>query len=441
MIDDEGFCLLATVHLQGHYFENPALTWLFNQIKEHHIRYQHPPGFVALYEYLRDLDPTIAQQYQALVVQIEQTPVLDAGFISDRIVEFVKRNMFVSGLENVRALYNKGDFDGACDFWLRRGEEINEVSLGSLDRGWFFAELDQRQRRRQHQAAADHLHTFSTGIPDLDVVLKGGLSLGELGVWIAKHKTGKSMLLTWLVFYAVRALRIPILVTVHEGGRTYWEDRLEAAFAYQLAELVARGELDPVTHQRLVDEYKHMSRLLVIRGYTKEEKVWNATVGDIYAELKDLRTRHGFRPKMIVVDYGDLLRSQYKADTEVAHQTAAFKDLKSLTDKDQGYAVWTASQAIRLPARADIDPMYLVRAEQVADAIAKVRQADFYGSINRTREEEKTNRIRLYAEKYRKGRSGRIISLETDYGRSRFVRSILASEAAPVEMEQREFDL
>jgi KaiC/GvpD/RAD55 family RecA-like ATPase len=441
MIEDEGFCILATQQLEGHYFENPALTWLYGRIRDHQVSYSRPPSFLALYEYLRDLDPTIAQQYQPVIVQLEQTPVTDPQFITDRIVDFVKRNLFVAGMEEARALYNKGATDDAFDFWMRRGEEINQVSLGAVDRGWFFLELPERQRRRQYQAAASHLHTFSTGIPDLDKILNGGLSLGELGIWIAKHKTGKSMLLAWLVFYAVRALRVPVLVTVHEGGREYWEDRLEASFAHTVTALVTRGELDPATHQRLVDEYRELSQLLVIRGYTKDEGTWNATVGDIYAEVKDLRTRYGFRPKMIVCDYGDLLKSQFKADSETAHQTAAFKDLKSLSDKDQGYAVWTASQAQRLPARADRDPTYLIRAEQVADAIGKVRVADFYGSLNRTHDEERENRIRLFAEQYRKNQAGRVIELETDYGRSRFVKSVLSSEAAPVDAEQREFEL
>lgn len=441
MLEDEGFCLLATKHLEPHYFDNQTLTWLFTKIRDHQIRYERPPALLALYEYVRELDPMLASQYQSAVVQIEQTPLADPQFIVDKVVEFVQRNMFVAGMQELRALYNKGDVNAAFDEMMRKADEISRVKLQGVDRSFFFLEFEQRQRRRQYETLASHLHTFSTGIPDLDRVLKGGLSLGELGVWIAKHKAGKSMLLVWLVFYAVRALRIPVLVTVHEGGREYWEDRIESAFAHQLTSLVTRGDLDAQTHQRLVDEYRELSRLLVIRGYTKDEGTWNATVGDIYAELKDLRTRYGFRPKLVVVDYGDLLKSQFRADTETQHQTAAFKDLKALTDKDQGYAIWTASQAQRLPARADRDPKYLIRAEQVADAIGKVRVADFYGSINRTYDEEQSNRIRIFAEQYRHGQAGRLIDVETDYGRSRFVKSIIDSKPAPIEYVQDDLDL
>jgi replicative DNA helicase len=429
-IEDEAFCHLACSHLEPSYFENAALTWVFGRVKEHWLRYARPSSFIALHEYLRELDPMVAQTYAPTVMQLEQTPVAEQQFIADKIVEFVKRNLFVAGMEQARALYNKGDVDGAFDFWMRRGDEINRVSLGIVDRGFFFEEVDERQQRREYKARAGHLFTFSTGIPDLDAILNGGLSIGEFGMWFAKQKAGKSMLLLWFAFFAVRALRIPVLVTVHEGGREYWEDRLESAFAHTVTSLVSRGEMDPATHARLLDEYRELKKLLVIRGYTKGEGTWNANVGDIESELHELRVRYGFVPKMIIPDYADLLRSRYKAETERDHQTEAAKDLATLAER--GYAIWSASQVQRLPPAADRDPRYLIRAEQVADAIGKARIPTFYGSINRTKEEQKNQRVRLYAEEYRHGEAGRIIEVETDYSRARFVRSVLAAHDAPM---------
>jgi hypothetical protein len=78
-----------------------------------------------------------------------------------------------------------------------------------------------------------------------------------------------------------------------------------------------------------------------------------------------------------------------------------------------------------------MDPNFLVRSEHIADAIGKVRVADFYGSINRTIQEKEQDRARLFAEDYRKGEAGRVIEVATDYGHGRFVRSVLRSSAAP----------
>lgn len=432
MLEDDAFCMLGLEHFKPTFFENAALAWCFSMITEHYQRYARPPSAVALYDYLRGLDPLVAQQYQATVAAVEATAVTEPQFISDRVVEFVKRNMFVEGFEQARRLYNKGDVESAYDFWQKRADELHTLTLGAVDRGFYFDDFEERVKRRRTMAIATSLHTFATGIPDLDAVLNGGLSLGELGAWIAYQKVGKSMLLAWFVFFALRALRIRVLVTVHEGSREFWEERLDAAFAHVLTSLVRRGEMNADLHRRMVDEFRELRGLLVIRGFTKSEKSWNANVGDILKELRELRARKGFVPQMIVVDYADLLRAREGRDlSETQHQTAAWRDLKTLTTMDQGYAIWTASQAQRKPPRADRDPEFLLRSESIADAIGKVRVADFYGSINRTTMEKEARRARLYAEDYRHGRAGVVIPVETDYDNGRFVKSVLQAYVAP----------
>lgn len=428
MLEDDGFCALALRHFRPSYFESAAMGWVFTMIEQHHAAYQRPPSLLATYESLRQLDPLVAQQYQPTVDAIAQTPATDEDFIRDRVVDFVRRNLFVEGFENARRLYNRGDVDAAYDFWQRRSEEIQQINLGGADRSFFFDDFEARFKSRQAHGAAVHTHTFSTGIPDLDDVLDGGLSKGELGGWIAYQKTGKSMMLVWLAFWAVRANRVPVLVTVHEGGREYWENRLDAAFANTFVTAVSRGQLDRAAHRDLVEEYREMRQLLVIRGYTKDEGVWNATALDIAGELKELRTRWGFRPSMIVVDYADLLRARpgMGASSETEHQTHAVRDLKALTDQDRGYAIWTAFQAQRKNPKADVDDNFVVHAENVSDAAAKFRVPDFYGSINRTVEEKQTDRARLFAEDYRGGLGGRVIPVDTDYANGRFIRSILS---------------
>ncbi|HET6495495.1 MAG TPA: AAA family ATPase [Thermoleophilia bacterium] len=430
MLEDEAYCALATTHFQVGFFENAALSWTFGVVHGYYAAYSRPPTPMVLHEELRKLDPAIGSQYRPTIEAVTSPAPIEVDYIRDQTVEFVRRNLFVQRFEHARQLYNQGNTSDAYDFWQRSAEEINQVTLKVVDRSWFFEDLDDRQKRRAHYASAQDYNTFPTGIDELDRVLNGGLSIGELGAWIAYQKVGKSMLLTWLAYFAVRALQAPVLVTIHEGGREYWEDRLEAAFAHMFTSLISRNELTVESHAALVEEYRGLRRLCVVRGFTKEEESWNATVLDLDKELKDLRVQ-GFRPRMIVIDYADLLRSRDRADNETAHQTAAWRDVKTLAGRDNGYAIWTAAQAQRKNPKADRDPNFFVRAENVSDAAGKVRVPDFYGSINRTREEEETNRVRLLAEDYRSGMGGRVIELETDYAHGRFVKSVLASRAAP----------
>ncbi len=427
IVDEDAFASMAVKFLKATYFENPSHRWIFDVVERHWERYGHSPTTVVLYEYLRQLDPLIAAQYQPTVVALEYHGRVDAQFVGDRVVDFVKRNMFVEGFEQAKRLYNAGQVEEAYDFWQTRGEEVRAVSVGEIDRSFFFEDFEQRQKRRAAATASVHLHTFSTGIPDLDDVLNGGLSLGEMGLWMAPEKKGKSFLLTWHAFYAVRALRIPVVDYVLEGGRSLHEDRFDAAFSNSLTNLIKRGELSNESHRILTEEYRSLRSLLVVRAFTKGNDAWITTVADIYADIQDL-IRMGFRPKMVVVDYGDLLRHP-GAETEVQHQTESFKGLRKLCDRDQGYALWTAAQLQRVPPASERNENFLHRGQSVADAIGKVRIPEFYGSINATLEEQRNNRARLFAEQYRHGAAQRVIHVETDFSHGRFLRSVLSTSA------------
>lgn len=443
MVDDEAFCALACKHLEPGYFENGALGWIFAVIQRYFDAYGRPPTQLVLYETARQLEAAQAMALVANIDAIVQARVVESEYIGERLVDFVKRNLFVEGIEHLRQLYNAGDVDKAYEFWARRSEEIHEVNLGIVDRSFFFDQLDDRAQRRAAEAAVAHHYTFSTGIPDLDGVLSGGLHKGELGIWVAYPKVGKSMMLTWLAYYAVRALRVPVLYIVLEGGREQAEDRFEAAFAYTSTQLLRRGELDHGRMRMLYDEYRELKDLLVIRGYTKNTDAWNASIDDLYAEIRELRQRHGFKPRMIDIDYGDLMRARREMNSEFEEQKAVFRDVKALCDRDDGYAIWTASQAQRPPKGAENNPNHVVKSSQIADCYEKVRAADFIGTLNRTKEEEAQERMRIYAELYRSAPAGRLITVNTDYAHSRAFTSVAATSRISVEIphEQLEADL
>jgi replicative DNA helicase len=428
-LENEAVAALIATQLQPTYFETPALAWLFAQIQQHLVTYGRPPTPLVLVEQCRSLEASLAAQYLTTVEAVVTQPVVEADYIASRLTEFVKRNLIVDGVERLRALYNSGaPVDDVCRFWEERNTAIQAATLSGVDRSFFFEELDARTQRRAKETAQAHLYTFSTGVPDLDTVLDGGLSRGELGIWMAYAKVGKSHMLSWLAYYAVRALRIPVLYVVLEGGREQAEDRFESAFAWSTRQALKHGHLDDTRMLVLRDEYREMKDLLVIRGYTKDAAAWNASITDVYAELTDLRQRRGFRPRMIVIDYGDLLKARQRYDSPTQEQAAAFRDIKALCDRDNGYAIWTASQAQR-PLKGAVDnENHVVRSNQIADSYEKVRCADFIGSINRTTAEAQQEKARLYAELYRSAPAGKLIEVRTDYAHGRAYTGVLRTE-------------
>ena len=224
--------------------------------------------------------------------------------------------------------------------------------------------------------------------------------------YVVTHNT------TMLVQHGKAATRDAYTDTAHfvfEGARKQVSARYDAAFSGELYHKVKRGAMDADRYNALWRQCQLMRRKLVIRGFTDR---WDYSAQDIHDELKTLKRSFGFVPKVVIVDYGDLLTGRekhYKNDYE--KQKAAYRDLKSLANR--GYAVWTASQAQR-PEKGSEDVAHLIQSRQIADAYEKIRVADFIGSLNRTNLEKSSNVMRMYAELYRDNAADNWVVVEAD---------------------------
>jgi len=394
LCEDPDFAHVLQPYLQPNYFEAEPLAWAYGYSQRHIEQYGRMPSVNLLVQVTRGLDPKIRPVYTATMEHLKTAPLRDEQWIKDSVLEFVKRNLFARAFNESRELYNSGKVTQAYDLMREKMDELTRATWEPADRSFFFEEYAQREARRAHTDLSET--TVPTGFPWLDNILDGGLSLGELAIWIAYAKVGKTSLLLNHGMYATRDHYTPTAHFVFEGSRALIENRYDACFSGELYSTVKRGETDADKYDRNFRQYQMLHRLMVVRGFTTD---WSYSAEDIQAELKVLKRSFGFVPKLVIVDYGDLLTGRAKSyNNEYERQKAAFRDLKSLSN--MGYAVWTASQAQRPEKDADVKAD-LLKSRQIADCYEKVRVADFLGSINQTLEEKASEVMRLYAELYR----------------------------------------
>lgn len=237
---------------------------------------------------------------------------------------------------------------------------------------------------------------------------------GHLFITSGYVVTHNSTMLTTLGVNATRICSRRVLHCVFEGSRKQVELRYDTAFVRENYGKVKRGDISHDGFMSMQREYDFLKHKLVVRGFTDS---WDYTVMHVQDELRELKQRHGFVPELIIIDYGDLLGGRDKHyHNETAKQQAAYRDLKSLSNR--GYAVWTASQAQR-PKEGAEDSAHLLKSRDIADAYAKVRVADFIGSLNQTRDERKQGSIRLYAELYRDNAAEQILVARSDFSQMR----------------------
>jgi replicative DNA helicase len=405
---DEAFCHRIMKYVDVSFFTTETLGWVFNCFQQYHAEYNGPCTEIAVNAYLAYLSVDERNIYGPEVnAVLAMGNVPEEQFIKDKLQEFVRRNMFVQTFHNTQEHFNNTqDVNSSVDSLMQSSEEIQQVTFDAPDRTWFFEDFKHRQYQRIRDNLDPTRNTITTGLPEFDDIIGGGISIGELMIIQGLPKVGKT---TWLINMGLASTRIvkaPTLYCNYEGPRALIENRFDASFANTVYNDVKRGNISSQTMKLLLDEYQYSKKLLVIRSFAKN---WDNTAETIISELADLKAL-GFVPKLIIVDYADLLRSRHKGVvSETAHQTDAMKDLKQVANR--GYAVWTACQGQR-PRNFNLeDPTALLKSNMIADAYAKIRIADGYGSLNATREEKGNNTCRLFWEDYRDNPVGRLFRL------------------------------
>lgn len=409
LLDDAQFGAAVGAWIKPEFFEDESLAWAWRTAQAHAQKYHALPAVATLRQYAMHGDPRMQQLHYAMALRIEQSVVRDEEFMRDAVIDFCRRNIFTAAVRQTAREYNAGNIDDAYEHLARATEQIEKATWRTPDATFFCEDLHKRHMKRL--CGESQGNTIATGIHELDHLLGGGLSKGELGTWISYPKAGKSTLLINLGVVAVRSQMRRCAHFVFEGARSQAEDRYEAAFTQECYQELKRG----MTHEayRLAwEQYQYMKRSLWLQALVEE---WDYTVADVTESLRMQKRAHGWEPDVVIIDYGDLLSGRDKPyRSETAKQKAAFRDLKMLATR--GYATWTASQVQR-PKEGAEDKAHWLYARQIADAYEKVRVCDFIGSINQTMAEREAKVIRLFGELYRDNEANLKFLCECDFAR------------------------
>lgn len=418
MMVDGAFAVKALKWLHKGHFTQEALGWAFDVLSGYFKQYSIPPTDIVMRDSLRGVPPDKLGRFHTEVETIISLgDVPEALYVKEQLAEFVKQAIFSRAHYESAMHFNEGKRTKAYDVMAIAQEKIQQVSFTSVDRIWLFDSYSDRNQERIRDSLESFSNCFSTGVPQLDASTDGGVHPEELWVVFAYAKRCKS---TWLInqgFNATKLHRKKVAHFVLEGSGKQTASRYDACFSLEHYSKVKSGDLDPLLDMQLRQEYASLREKCVIRTLNN----WDVNIFDIEAELEFLKTSHRFRPDMIIVDYMDLGRSRSRATSEMEHQVAFARDLKRLILKGE-YAGWSAWQAQRPKANAHTRK-HLLSSANVADAYAKVRIVDAYGSLNATDEEMGEGTMRLFWEGHRDAPVNKVWQITNDLARMRMVTS------------------
>ena len=357
---------------------------------------------------LEEENEVIKKQVMNFFVRIQATPMVeDRDYIKSTSLDFCKKQVLKDAMIKSVPLLNK------CSFAEIEGLISQALKLGS-DNNFGYDYIKDFEKRFSFKAR----NPTSTGWQEVDKITKGGLGIGELTIIMAPTGVGKSHFLVHLGSQALKQGKNVVHFTL-ELGDTVVAQRYDACLTgYNLDELIVKKDV-------IYDKIKDIDGQLLIKEYPTK----SATVLTLRNHLERVR-QNQMEVDMIIVDYGDLLKSCYR-NTEKRH------DLESIYEELRGLAqefncpLITASQTNRQGSKEEIITM-----ESISEAYNKCFVADFIISLSRTLNDKNSNVGRMFIAKNRNGPDGIVYSIFMDTG-SVAIKVLARQDVEKVHREQQ----
>lgn len=166
--------------------------------------------------------------------------------------------------------------------------------------------------------------------------------------------------------------------------------------------------------EEIKEKYETYRKITKSRLKLKEFPTSMASIMDIEAHLDNLKLLDDFDPDLIIIDYGDIMKSTRSTKNTYEEQGWIFRELRGLAIK-RNIAIITATQTRRDALTADGGTSDMVGMDQAADSMEKNRILDVLFSITQSRADRDQGRINLWIAKNRNGASNQQLEFTINY--------------------------
>ena len=227
-----------------------------------------------------------------------------------------------------------------------------------------------------------------TGWRHVDAVLEGGLGPGELGLIMGPTNRGKSMALVNVGYGAagIGSGKNVVHIT-HEMSASVVAKRYAARMVFRFP-----SKRDGDVYE---DELRYVAAKLM-PGNIRIIDLGRSSISSIRDRL-DRLVVEGYKFDLVIDDYPDLLESSRQYTQRRFELSLVYEELRALGD-DYGVPVWGATHSNRASFSKEV-----ITLQDVAEDIGKARIADVIVALCQTREEEESDRCRLFMAKVRDG--------------------------------------
>lgn len=374
------------------------VAWILKIYQEHEVI---PTRELLKDQILRDL--TADDQYEEVIRILDRkSSPREVPLVRSKLKEWARKKAF--GLlyadETVTA-FEKGDI-ATVEAIFKRASHINDTAIRGF---WLFDQFEEL-------LVEDAVKRYPTGYKRLDTAFGGGLACGETLIYLAATNVGKSIQLC-------------------NNSVNYVNSGLDVLHitCEMLAKKVARRMLGALTDVRMVDFPHHSDHIRRVCSATRanskaqlaiyEFNPDEISVDNISSLMTMLKRTRGFSPKVVVIDYLELMisRNEYYNRDEYLRQKHVATEFCGLAKSEMVIGL-SATQTNRQGSGAT-DPNKPVDLNKMAESYGKAMPPDFVVSLNQSDEEYHSDppQIRYFIAKNREGEKLITITCTVDYDR------------------------
>lgn len=399
--------------LKPEYFEHRLHTLAAQSIYDIYLKTKHMPNRMAMLHSLTEsfgkaVRVRDKEQHSKLILKpINRlldtlfAPVSGSSeYVKQSALKFCRVQELKKGiLETYEELEKEGDPEKAKEMISRKIRSLDTTEHGGLDFQLVYEDLPRDLDQDKSRCA-------KTGFPSLDRWMEGGMDPGTETVFMAPPKYGKSTILANVgVVNLIRRVNVFHFTLEISEKKTIWK------YARRVTRMSTKEiKRNPGMYLERAKKFWNVAKgKLIVKGYPTKSATVETLKSYIYARMN----RTDIKPGMIIVDYGDLLRSstikERNSDTERLIQGGVYEDLRAMA-QEFDCPVVTASQCNRAAAAKPI-----IHMEDIAESYQKCMVADHIIAICGTEEERREKRLRLFFAGSREAETGKLLRIMFDW--------------------------
>jgi hypothetical protein len=413
-LKNRGVLDICRAHLQFQYLSDEGQKKVWQAIAHHADVTGTAPSIGALGEKFHH-----DRKVMEVLAGIKAADLPDNEAVLFSLESYLKQAMFVELYDKMGDLWNAQKQDEALAYVEKRSLEINGFSVKGKAFVNVFGNYSERLKTKLlRKGEPSSLIKATTGIPELDADMGGGLMEGDTFCWLARSGIGKTKAMRWsAVQNARRGLRV--LHVSLEGTEQKAIDGMDATWHGVSTAAVEACDFS----EKRIAEFERAARTVPgeihVQAY---EQFGQASMADVRQMLYDCEKAHG-KVDLLQMDYLEKARPanniKYSPDQERHRRAAIADDFKNLcTEAKTRGIVATQAEGVRMDKWNKSD--FVLTRENVSECKALVNSFSFFVSMNQTIEEKENAYMRLHQDKFRDYVGGRTLGIYQSYGTERF---------------------